>query len=112
MSVWKNLFTAVRGHVNEAAEAVEDSQILTILDQQIREANTAISTARDERARMAGNRRLKEKSVTEIDGEIERLTNGAKAAKEGGDLDLAREAIERIIKLQEQRDADQKMFDQ
>jgi phage shock protein A len=92
MSVWKNLFTAVRGHVNEAAEAVEDSQILTILDQQIREANTAIGTARDERARMAGNRRLKEKSVTEIDGEIERLTNGAKAAKE--------------------RDADQKMFDQ
>ncbi|MDE0769923.1 MAG: PspA/IM30 family protein [Opitutaceae bacterium] len=112
MSVWKNLFTAVKGHVNEAAEAAEDGQILTILDQQIREANTAIGKARDERARMAGNRRLKEKSIAEINGEIERLTSGAKSAKEGGDMDLAREAIERIIKLQEQQGADQKLFDQ
>jgi phage shock protein A len=112
MSVWKNLFTAVKGHVNEAAEAAEDSQILTILDQQIREANTALGKARDERARMAGNRRLKEKSIVEINGEIERLTSGAKSAKEGGDMDLAREAIERIIKLQGQQGADQKLFDQ
>ena len=112
MSVWKNLFTAVKGHVNEAAEAAEDSQILTILDQQIREANTALGKARDERARMAGNRRLKEKSIVEINGEIERLTSGAKSAKEGGDMDLAREAIERIIKLQEQQGADQKLLDQ
>ena len=85
---------------------------MTILDQQIREANEAIGKARDERARMAGNRRLKEKSIAQIDGEIERLTNGARAAKEKGELDLAREAVERIIKLQEQRESDQKLLDQ
>lgn len=112
MSVWKNLFTAVKGHANEAAEAIEDTQLMTILDQQIREANEAIGKARDERARMAGNRRLKEKSIAQIDGEIERLTNGARAAKEKGELDLAREAVERIIKLQEQRESDQKLLDQ
>jgi phage shock protein A len=112
MGVWKNLFTAIKGHANEAAEAVEDSQLMTILDQQIREANEAIGKARDERARMAGNRRLKETSVTEIDGEIERLTNGARAAKEKGELDLAREAVERIVKLREQRESDQKLLDQ
>ena len=112
MGVWKNLFTAIKGHANEAAEAVEDSQLMTILDQQIREANEAIGKARDERARMAGNRRLKETSVTEIDGEIEHLTNGARAAKEKGELDLAREAVERILKLREQRESDQKLLDQ
>lgn len=112
MGVWNNLFTAVKGHVNEAAEAVEDKQLMTIMDQQIREANEAIGKARDERARMAGNRKVKENSIAELDTEIERLTDGAKNAKASGDMDLAREAVQRIVKLNEQRDADQKLYDQ
>ncbi len=112
MGVWNNLFTAVKGHVNEAAEAAEDKQLMTIMDQQIREANEAIGKARDERARMAGNRKVKENSIAELDTEIERLTDGAKNAKASGDMDLAREAVQRIVKLNEQRDADQKLYDQ
>ncbi|MGB0551393.1 MAG: PspA/IM30 family protein [Alphaproteobacteria bacterium] len=112
MGVWNSLFTAVKGHVNEAAEAVEDKQLMTIMDQQIREANEAIGKARDERARMAGNRKVKENSINELDTEIERLTDGAKNAKASGDMDLAREAVQRIVKLNEQRDADQKLYDQ
>jgi len=112
MGVWNSLFTAVKGHVNEAAEAVEDKQLMTIMDQQIREANEAIGKARDERARMAGNRKVKENSIDELDTEIERLTDGAKNAKASGDMDLAREAVQRIVKLNEQRDADQKLYDQ
>ncbi|MGL5553451.1 MAG: PspA/IM30 family protein, partial [Plesiomonas shigelloides] len=38
MSIWKKLFTAVKGGVNEAAETIADSQALRILDQEIREA--------------------------------------------------------------------------
>jgi phage shock protein A len=112
MGVWNSLFTAVKGHVNEAAEAVEDKQLMTIMDQQIREANEAIGKARDERARMAGNRKVKENSINELDTEIERLTEGARNAKASGDMDLAREAVQRIVKLNEQRDADQKLYDQ
>ena len=112
MGVWNSLFTAVKGHVNEAAEAVEDKQLMTIMDQQIREANEAIGKARDERARMAGNRKVKENSIDELDTEIERLTEGARNAKASGDMDLAREAVQRIVKLNEQRDADQKLYDQ
>lgn len=112
MGIWNNLFTAVKGHVNDAAEAVEERNLMTILDQQIREANDAIGKARDQRAQMAGNRKIKEKSIAEIDSEIDRLTNGAKAAKAEGKMDLARQAVERILKLQEKREAEQKLFDQ
>ena len=56
---------------------------------------------------MAGR---KENSIAELDTEIERLTDGAKNAKASGDMDLAREAVQRIVKLNEQRDADQKLI--
>lgn len=112
MSVWRNLFTAVRGHMNNAAEAVEDAQLMTILDQQIREAQTALGEARDQRAKMVANRRMKEKSLSELDAEIERLIDGARKAKAQDNLDLAREAAERVVKLRQQREADQTLFDQ
>ena len=112
MSVWRNLFTAVRGHVNNTAEAIEDTQLITILDQQIREAKTALGTARDERAKMVAKRNVKNKAVDEIQEEIDRLTAGAKKAKAVGDMDLAREAVERVLKLQEEQASDKQLLDQ
>ena len=38
MSVWKRLFTAVKGGVNEVAEGIEATQTLRILDQEMRES--------------------------------------------------------------------------
>lgn len=112
MSVWKNLFTAVRGHVNDTAEAIQDTQLMTILDQQIREAQGALSDARDQRAKMVANRRLKEKSIEDLDKEIDRLMDGARKAKAQDKLDLAREAAERVVKLRQQRDSEQALLDQ
>lgn len=112
MSVWKNLFMAVKGHVNNTAEAVEDGQLIHILDQQIREAKSALGVARDERAKMVAKRNIKQKVVDEISEEIGRLKAGAKQAKEADDLELAREAIERVLKLQDQVRADKNLRDQ
>ena len=42
MSVWNKLFTALRGNVNDAAEAIADSQALTILDEEIRQTEQEI----------------------------------------------------------------------
>lgn len=112
MSVWKNLFTAVKGHVNTTAESIEEGQILTILDQQIREANSALSDAKDERAKMVAKRNLKQKAVDDINQEISRLTNGARKAKDSGDMGLAKEAMERIIKLEEELEDHQQLLSQ
>lgn len=112
MSVWGKLITAFKGHANNAAEAVQDANLMTILEQEVREAKDAISAAKDEKARMAANRRLKERSVGELMGEIERRTEAARTAKGQGDEALAVEIIESILKLRDKAEADQALFDQ
>ncbi|MEM5581446.1 PspA/IM30 family protein [Roseibium sp. AS2] len=112
MTVWGKLITAFKGHANEAAEAIQDANLMTILEQEVREAKQAIAAAKDEKARMAANRKLKEKSVGEMMGEIERRTDAARNAKAQGDEPLAVEIIESILKLRDKTEADQALFDQ
>ena len=112
MSVWGKLFTAVKGHANQAAENIQDANLMAILDQEMREAKSAIATAKDEKARMSANRRLKERSISELMTEIERRTGAARAAKNAGDEALAVEIIESILKLRDKVEADQQLFDQ
>ena len=47
-SIWSKLFTALRGGANEVGEAIADQQALRILDQEIRDADSALSNARRE----------------------------------------------------------------
>ena len=96
MSVWGKLFTAVRGGVNDAAEAAADSQALRILDQEIRDAENALRKARSDLAGiMAGAKRL-EKKVGEYHDKSERDVASARAAMEAGREDLARSLAQRI----------------
>ncbi|CTQ61394.1 MAG: PspA/IM30 family protein [Roseibium album] len=112
MSVWGKLITAFKGHASNAAEAVQDANLMTILEQEVREARQAIAAAKDEKARMSANRKLKEKSVSELLGEIERRTEAARTAKSQGDEPLAIEIVESILKLRDKVEADQALFDQ
>ena len=96
MSVWGKLFTAVRGGVNDAAEAAADSQALRILDQEIRDAENSLRKARSDLAGiMAGAKRL-EKRVAELNDKSERDVASARAAMEAGREDLARGLAQRI----------------
>lgn len=96
MSVWGKLFTAVRGGVNDAAEAAADSQALRILDQEIRDAENSLRKARGDLAGiMAGAKRL-EKKVAELHDKSERDVASARAAMEAGREDLARGLAQRI----------------
>ncbi len=112
MTVWTKLITAFKGHAHNAAEAVQDANLLTILEQEIRDAKKAIAGAKDEKARMAANRKLKEKSVAELMSEIERRTAAASKAKAQGDEPLAIEIVQSILKLRDKVEADQALFDQ
>lgn len=112
MSVWSKLITAFKGHAHNAAESVQDANLMTILEQEIREAKQAISSAKDEKARMAANRKLKERSVSELLAEIERRTEAARTAKSQGEEPLAIEIIESVLKLRDKAEADQALFEQ
>jgi len=78
----------------------------------MREAKSAISTARDEKARMTANRITKEKSVGELMAEIDRRTEAARTAKQQGDEPLAVEIIESVLKLRDKVESDQSLADQ
>ena len=112
MSVWSKLVTAIKGGANEVAEATVDANLMRILDQETREAKSAISKARDEKSRMAANRIVKEKSVAEMMSEIERRTAAARTAKQNNDEALAVEIIESVLKLRDKVEEDQALVDQ
>ncbi|SFK32055.1 phage shock protein A (PspA) family protein [Pseudovibrio ascidiaceicola] len=112
MSIWGKLFSAVKGHANNAAESIQDSNLMVILEQEIREAKDAIAKAKDERSRMTANRVLKERSVAELEGEVQRRTDAARTAKSSGDEALAVEIIESILKLKEKSISEQDLADQ
>ena len=96
MSVWGKLFTAVRGGVNDAAEAAADSQALRILDQEIRDAENALRKARSDLAGIMANAKRLEKRVGDLHEKGERDVSSARAAMEAGREDLARGLAQRI----------------
>ena len=46
MSIFKKLFTAVRGGATEVGEAIVDSQAIRILEQELRDSKTALNDAK------------------------------------------------------------------
>lgn len=96
MSVWGKLFTAMRGGVNEKAEAVADSQAMRILDQELRDADNALRKARGDLAGMMATAKRIEKRIEDTRAKEERDIANARAAMEAGREDLARGLAERV----------------
>lgn len=99
MSVWGKLFTAVRGGVNETAEAVADSQAMRVLDQELRDADNALRQARSDLAGLMATAKRIEKRVEEARAKEQRDMQSARAALDAGRQDLARGLAERISVL-------------
>lgn len=112
MSIWSKIVTAVKGHASEAGEAVVDANLMTILDQELREAKADLNKARDEQSKMLGHTKLQERKVQDLTAEVERLEAGALKALEAGDEALARDAAERLGKLQSMQADEQALADQ
>ena len=96
MSVWGKLFTAMRGGVNEKAEAVADSQAMRILDQELRDADNALRKARGDLAGMMATAKRIEKRIEDTRAKEERDIANARAAMDAGREDLARGLAERV----------------
>ncbi|WP_126174223.1 PspA/IM30 family protein [Altericroceibacterium xinjiangense] len=96
MSIWGKLFTAMRGGVNEAAESVADSQAMRILDQELRDADTALRKARSDLAGMMATAKRIEKRIEDNRAKEDRDIQNARAAMEAGREDLARGLADRI----------------
>ena len=100
MSVWKKLFTAVKGGVNDAAEVVADSQALRILDQEIREAKDELRRSETSLTTILAKQKLSKQKVDSIQASITEHEGYAIAALNKGDESLATEVADKIGQLE------------
>jgi len=101
MSIWSKLFTLGRAGAHEATAAVVDANALRILDQEIRDADTAQGKARDDMATLVARRRILEKEVAGFRDQVVKYEGSARAAVAKGDMDLARQVAQRIADLEQ-----------
>lgn len=105
MGILSKIFTAVRGGASEAGQKVVDHQALRILDQEIRDADNALSQSRTDLARLIAERRLADGKIADIDARVSEYERHASAALDKGEETLAAEVAERIAQLESERAA-------
>ncbi|MEI8611790.1 PspA/IM30 family protein [Enterovibrio sp. Hal110] len=106
MSVWKKLFTAIKGGANEAAEAVADNQALRILDQEIRDAKEELRRSDKALVGIIAKRKLSAQKVAGFDSSIAEYEGHARNAMVKGQQELALECATRVASLRNEQDAE------
>lgn len=104
MNIWSKMITALRGGVNEAGEAVVDSQALRILDQEVRDASEELKQSKNSLAEIMARQKLAEEKSANLKKKIEEHEGYAIKALEKGDESLAREVAENIADFENQQD--------
>ena len=112
MSVWKKLITAVKGGVNETAEAVADSQALRILDQEIREAKEELRRSDHSLTSIMAKRKLAEQKVKGLSDSVAEYEKHAMNANNKGDTQLALDCAQKVVDLRGQLDSEQQYVTQ
>jgi len=107
-SIWSKLFTALRGGANEVGESIVDQQALRILDQEIRDADSALANAKRELVTIMAKHKLSTDRVSEYNAKIKDLESKALAAIQANREDLALEVAEAISTVTNDLDVEQK----
>ncbi len=107
-SIWSKLFTALRGGATEVGESIVDQQALRILDQEIRDADSALANAKRELVTIMAKHKLSADRVSEHNAKIKDLESKAMAAIQANREDLAMEVAEAISTLTNELDVEQK----
>jgi len=106
MSLWSKISALFRGAAHEGGQQLVDANALRILDQEIRDADTAQGKARDDLAGLVARRRTLENDAKQLRDQIGKYEASARAAMAKGDEALALEVAQRIADLD--RDGGQK----
>lgn len=106
MSVWKKLFTAIKGGANEAAESVADNQALRILDQEIREAKEELRKSDQALVSIIAKRKMSEQKVAGFNSGITEYETHARSAMEKGQQELALECATKVAALRNEQQAE------
>lgn len=107
MNVWAKMITALRGGVNEAGEAIVDTQALRILDQEIRDAAEELNESKNSLAEIMARQKLSEEKASRLTKQIAEHEGYALKALDKDDEALATEVAEKIASLENQLTTEQ-----
>ena len=103
--MFKTVLTLFRGSVAVAGEELEDRSALLILDQQMRDAASAVERSKRTLALAIAQDQQEGRRLDATNARIADLELRATAALDGGRDDLAREGAQSIANLEADRDA-------
>ncbi len=103
MNLWSKMLTALRGGMNEAGEAVVDTQALRILDQEVRDASAELKLSKESLVAIIAQQKVAEQKVEALVGSITEYEGYALKALEQKDEALALEIAEKIAGLENQK---------
>ncbi|WP_413285109.1 PspA/IM30 family protein [Vibrio sp. MA40-2] len=112
MSVWKKLFSAVKGGANEAAESIADNQALRILDQEIREAKVELRRSDEALVSIIAKRKMSQNKVDAFEQSITEYENHTRVAMEKGQQELALECAQKVANLKNEQQAENVYLEQ
>lgn len=102
MNIWSKMMTALKGGVNEAGEAVVDSQALRILDQEVREASHALQDSKNSLAEIMARQKVAEEKCSGLKKQIQEHEGYAIKALEKNDESLAHDVAQKIADIENQ----------
>jgi phage shock protein A len=112
MGAFMKLFTALRGGINEAAEAAADSQGVRIFEQEIRDAEAELRKSEESLTTIIAKQKLAQQKVDALSASINEHMGYAKQALDKGDEALATEVAEKIAEFQEQQATEEQFLEQ
>jgi phage shock protein A len=101
--VWGKIMTAVRGHANEAGEAIVDANALTILDQEIRDATLELGKAKQNLADIKAKRSMADEDASKLEAEIAKYQAYGEEAYAEEKEDLLAEIASKLDSLESQK---------
>jgi len=100
MGIISKIFTAVKGHASEAGEAIVDANALTILDQEIRDADSEMRKSRDNLASVMAKRQITADKLAGKKSKAKEYEGYVQAALAKNDEALATEVAGKIAELE------------
>jgi len=102
MNLWSKMLTALRGGVNEAGEAMVDTQALRILDQEVRDASNELKLSKESLVAIIAQQKVAEQKANTLKESIAEYEGYAIQALNKEDEALALEVAEKIAGLEDQ----------
>lgn len=102
MNLWSKMITALRGGMNEAGEAVVDTQALRILDQEVRDASNELKLSKESLVSIIAQQKVAEQKANSLNESIKEYEGYAIQALNKNDEALALEVAEKIADLENQ----------